>query len=173
MGVKSTGIYCRSICSAKMPKYENCNFYSTAAEAETAGFRPCLHCRPELAPGYGLIDASGNLARRAAKLIEENCGITENLGDIAQRLGCTDRHLRRVFEAEYHVKPIEYLQTCRLHLAKSLLTDTNLPMIQVALASGIRACAVSTVSSKRIITYLLPIYEKMQRKEATKGIPSL
>lgn len=165
VGVKSTGIYCRSICSAKMPKYENCNFYSTAAEAETAGFRPCLHCRPELAPGYGLIDASGNLARRAAKLIEENCGITENLGDIAQRLGCTDRHLRRVFEAEYHVKPIEYLQTCRLHLAKSLLTDTNLPMIQVALASGYKS--VRRFNSVFQENYHLP--PSHLRKNAKKG----
>lgn len=62
VGVSSTGIYCRTVCSAKMPRPENCTFYACAAAAEQAGYRPCLRCRPELAPGQARIDAVGRLA---------------------------------------------------------------------------------------------------------------
>ncbi|MFT4107026.1 MAG: AlkA N-terminal domain-containing protein [Lacrimispora sp.] len=136
MGVSSTGIYCRPVCGARMPKAENCTFYSSAAEAEHAGYRPCLVCRPELAPGVSITDASSVLAQRAARMLEEHCGNGEKMEVLAGQLGCTGRHLRRVFMAEYHVTPIQYLQTCRLLLAKKLLTDTNLPVIDVAMASG-------------------------------------
>lgn len=136
VGVRSTGIYCRSVCTARTPKRENCVFFATAAEAEKAGFRPCLLCRPELAPGSAPVDASATLARRAAKYIEENCGEEKTFSALADALGCTDRHLRRAFESEYHVSPVQYRQTCRLLLAKSLLTDTGLSMLEVAMASG-------------------------------------
>ncbi len=136
VGISSTGIYCRPICRARKPKAENCTFYSTAAEAEQAGYRPCLLCRPELAPGTSIADARANLVRRAARMLEENCGSGQNLEEIAGRLGCTDRHLRRVFTAEYNVSPVQYLQTCRLLLAKNLLTDTNLSILEVAMSAG-------------------------------------
>lgn len=136
VGVSSTGIYCRPVCRAKLPKAENCVFYATAAEAEQAGFRPCLLCRPELAPGNAPIDAAASLARRAAELLDDNCGVGLSLEEIAARLGCTDRHLRRAFSAEYKVSPVQYLQTIRLLLAKNLLTETRLPVIEVAMAAG-------------------------------------
>jgi AraC family transcriptional regulator of adaptative response / DNA-3-methyladenine glycosylase II len=136
VGVSSTGIYCRPVCKARLPKIENCTFYETAAEAEHAGFRPCLLCRPELAPGRAVTDASANLARRAARMLEDSCGNDESIDKIAGRLGYTGRHLRRVFMDEYHVPPVRFLQTCRLLLAKSLLTDTNLPVLEVAMAAG-------------------------------------
>lgn len=136
VGVASTGIYCRPVCRAKLPKPENCTYYRTAAEAEQAGLRPCLQCRPELAPGFAPVDAAASMARRAAKLIEEDCNNDDGLAAIADKLGCTDRHLRRVFAEEYHVSPVEYRQTCRLLLAKSLLTDTALSVTDVAMASG-------------------------------------
>ena len=132
LAVSSTRIYCRPICRAKMPKRENCSFYETAAEAEQAGYRPCLLCRPELAPGT----AANSLARRAAKMMEENSADGQSMADIAARLRCTDRHLRRSFRAEYHVSPAQYLQTARLLLAKSLLTDTKISVLDVAMASG-------------------------------------
>ena len=133
-GVSSTGIYCRPICRAKLPKYENMTFFATAAEAEQAGYRPCMLCRPELAPGNSIMDASSALAQRAARLLDESCGSGQSLELLAKRLGCTDRHLRRVFEQEYHVTPVQYLQTRRLLMAKNLLTDTNLPVLEVAMA---------------------------------------
>ena len=136
VGVSSTGIYCRPICRAKLPKAENCTYYITAAEAESAGYRPCLLCRPELAPGMSIADASASLSRRAALLFEETCGSGESLESLSGKLGCTARHLRRVFAAEFHVTPLQYLQTCRLLLAKNLLTDTNLTVIDIAMAAG-------------------------------------
>ena len=136
VGISSTGIYCRPVCRARQPKPENCTFYPTAAEAEQAGYRPCLLCRPELAPGGSITDATANLVYRAARTLEENCGTGQNLEEIADRLGCTDRHLRRVFTAEYHVSPVQYLQTCRLLLVKNLLTDTDLTVLEVAMAAG-------------------------------------
>lgn len=136
VGISSTGIYCRPVCKARQPKRENCIFFPTAAEAEQAGYRPCLLCRPELAPGSSVTDARSNLVYRAARMLEENCGSGLCLEEIAGRLGCTSRHLRRVFTAEYQVTPVRYLQTCRLLLAKNLLTDTNLSVLDIALAAG-------------------------------------
>lgn len=136
VGISSTGIYCRPVCKAKQPKEQNCSFYATAAEAELAGYRPCLLCRPELAPGSSSLEVSATLAHRDAALIEEQCGAEQSLRELAQRLGCTDRHLRRVFIAEFHVTPVQYLQTCRLLLAKGLLTDTELSVLDVAMAAG-------------------------------------
>ncbi len=136
VGISTTGIYCRPVCRAKQPKPENCTFYHTAAEAEQAGYRPCLLCRPELAPGASITDATANLVYRSARMLEENCGSGVSLSELAGRLGCTDRHLRRVFTAAYNVSPVQYLQTCRLLLSKNLLTDTSLSVLDVAMASG-------------------------------------
>lgn len=136
VGVSSTGIYCRPVCHAKLPRAENCTFYATAAEAEQAGHRPCLVCRPELAPGASAVDARKTLARRAASLIEAGATTDQSLAALAATLGCTGRHLRRVFMAEYRVTPVEYQQTVRLLLAKGLLTDTALPVLDVAMAAG-------------------------------------
>lgn len=136
VGISSTGIYCRPVCRARQPRAENCTFFHTAAQAEQAGYRPCLLCRPELAPGASRMDAGASLARRAAAMLEENCGSGQSLEETASRLGCTGRHLRRVFIAEYRVSPVQYLQTCRLLLAKNLLTETDLPVLDVAMAAG-------------------------------------
>lgn len=139
VGVSSTKIYCRPVCSAHMPKYENCTFFGSAAEAEQAGYRPCLVCRPELAPGNSMMDAYSNLARRAASLLQETCTSGESLEHLASRLGYTDRHLRRAFKVEFDVTPVQYLQTCRLLLAKNLLTDSDLSITQVASAAGFKS----------------------------------
>ena len=136
VGISSTGIYCRPVCKAKLPKSENYTYYQTAAAAEQAGYRPCLLCRPELAPGTSVTDATASLLFRAVRLLEENCGSGQNLEELAAHLGCTSRHLRRTFAEEYHVSPVQYLQTCRLLLAKNLLTDTNLSVLDVAMAAG-------------------------------------
>ncbi|MDR1638052.1 MAG: helix-turn-helix domain-containing protein [Clostridiales bacterium] len=136
VGVSTTGIYCRPVCKAKQPKIENCSFYDTAAEAEQDGYRPCLLCRPELAPGKSITDAKEDLALRASRKLEELCASGLSMDEIAGRLGYTSRHLRRVFMEAYHIPPLQYLQTCRLSLAKSLLTDTDLSVLDIAIASG-------------------------------------
>jgi AraC family transcriptional regulator of adaptative response / DNA-3-methyladenine glycosylase II len=135
-GVSTTGIYCRPVCPVKTPKRQRCAFFSTAAAAESAGFRPCLRCRPELSPGNSSIEASARLAQNAASLIEDGLVDGFSLSRLARRLGVTDRHLRRVFKAEFGVSPARFAQTHRLLLAKRLLTDTRLPIIEVSMASG-------------------------------------
>lgn len=136
VGVRSTGIYCRPVCHARKPKLENCEFFASTAEAEKAGYRPCLQCRPELAPGRAPVDARATLARKAARILRETCGSGGKLETLAAHLGCISRHLRRTFEEEFQVRPVEYLTTCRLLLAKSLLTDTRLPVTDIAFAAG-------------------------------------
>lgn len=136
VGVSSTGIYCRPVCPVRTPKRQNCHFFPSAATAEKAGFRPCLRCRPELAPGNGLLDVSAPLAHAAATLIEEGFLNTASIAELAARVGVTDRHLRRIFDTEYGVSMIEFAQTQRLLMAKRLLTDTRLPITTVASAAG-------------------------------------
>lgn len=157
-GVTSTGIYCRPVCRVKTPRAENCRFFGLAAQAEGAGFRPCLRCRPELAPNalapgqaaYGLAwsiqDASRILAQQAARLMDEPAlwldpadphnPAAPAMAQLAARLGVSDRHLRRLFEAQWGVSPLQYLQTRRLLTAKQLLSDTRLPIAHIAHTSG-------------------------------------
>lgn len=136
VGVSSTRIYCRPICHAKLPKQDNCSFYASAAAAEAAGYRPCLKCRPELAPGLAPVDAISRIARKAALIMDEDGLADHKISDLAVRLGITDRHLRRAFTAEYGVPPTRYLQTQKLLLAKSLLTDTHISVTDIAMISG-------------------------------------
>ena len=119
------GIYCRPVCTVKPPRFENCRFYPSAAAAEVAGYRPCLRCRPELAPGNASVDATTGVwpsPRRAC--IEDRTLDADGLGGVASSLGISDRHLRRAFGTEFGVSPVEFAQTQRLLLAKRLLTDT-------------------------------------------------
>ena len=145
VGVTSTGVYCRPICRVRTPKRANCRFFTSAAQAEAEAFRPCLKCRPEIAPGPGLawsvMDASRTLARQAADRLDADAagGDTPSVAALAAQLGVTDRHLRRIFHAEHGVTPLQFVQTRRLLLAKQLLTDSMLPVSQVALASGFRS----------------------------------
>ena len=137
VGVTSTQIYCRPICTARTVGRARCRFFSNSALAEREGFRPCLRCRPELAPGHAPVDAVWRTAREAARRIESgalNGG--GNLELLAQDLGISTRQLRRVIQQEFGVSPVELAQTQRLLLAKQLLTESNLPIIQVAFASG-------------------------------------
>jgi AraC family transcriptional regulator of adaptative response / DNA-3-methyladenine glycosylase II len=138
VGVTSTGVYCRPVCRVRLPRRENCRFFGNAASAECAGFRPCLRCRPELAPGLSNTDSSHALARAGARLIEHAVAQGQDIAlpAVAERLGVTDRHFRRVFQAVHGVSPMDWLATQRLLLAKRLLTDTELPVTRVALASG-------------------------------------
>jgi len=138
VGVTSTGIYCRPVCRVRTPRRENCRFFDTRAQAEAAAFRPCMKCRPEIAPGLSQMDSSRSLADTAARCIEDgvHSGQAVAIPQLALKLGVTDRHLRRIFQATHGVAPHAYLSTQRLLLAKQLLTDTTQPVTQVALASG-------------------------------------
>ncbi len=137
VGVTSTGVYCRPICTARRVGRARCRFFSNSALAERQGFRPCLRCRPELAPGHAPVDVVSRTARAAARRIE--AGALNNGGSLerlAHELGLGTRQLRRVVQHEFGVSPIELAQTQRLLLAKQLLSESTLPITQVAFASG-------------------------------------
>jgi len=137
VGVTSTGIYCRPICPVKPPKEINCRFYRSPQEAEHAGFRPCLRCRPELAPGSAPVDSSQRISHMIVQRIEEGA-IEEKaaLEAIAREFELSSRQIRRIIQKELGVPPIQLLLTRRLLLAKQLLTETKLPVTEVAFASG-------------------------------------
>jgi AraC family transcriptional regulator, regulatory protein of adaptative response / DNA-3-methyladenine glycosylase II len=134
--VKTTGIYCRPICPARIPKLENCQFFPSAAAAEAAGFRACLHCHPELSPGFWSRVTTEVTVTRALNLIAAGALDQGDVTALAGRLGVSDRHLRRLFSQHFGASPIKVAQTQRLHFAKQLLDQTALPITEVALASG-------------------------------------
>ncbi len=136
VGVSTTGIYCRPVCPARTPRADRCAFFEHAAEAEHAGFRACFRCRPELAPGSASVDARPRLVSAALDAIARGALARGGLEPLAARLGVTSRHLRRTIETELGVTPIEIETTRRLGIAKQLLTDTALPLAQVAFGSG-------------------------------------
>jgi AraC family transcriptional regulator of adaptative response / DNA-3-methyladenine glycosylase II len=136
VGVTSTRVYCRPVCTVRPPRRENCRFYPDAARAEAAGFRPCLRCRPELAPGRAAVDAAERIAGRAARRIEDGALNEGGVTALAAEFGMSPRQLRRVVRRELGITPVELAQTQRLLFAKRLLTDTDLPVTHVAFASG-------------------------------------
>ena len=153
VGVRSTGIYCRPVCRVRAPRRKVCEFFVSAAAAEAAGFRPCLRCRPELAPGLSAMDASSTLAHAAAGLIDAQPEARFTVSSLAARVGITERHLRRLFRQHFGVAPADYLRTRRLLLAKRLLTDTALPVTDIAHAAGfgsLRALEAACVRRYRL-----------------------
>lgn len=137
VGVTSTKIYCRPVCPAKTPAKKNCRFFSSAAAAEKESFRPCLRCRPELAPGNAPIDDGHRIADLVVRRIDEGViGGGARLEDVAAQFEVGSRQLRRIVKKELGVSPIDLVQTRRLLLAKQLLTETALPVTEIAFASG-------------------------------------
>jgi AraC family transcriptional regulator of adaptative response / DNA-3-methyladenine glycosylase II len=139
VGIRTTGIYCRPICPARATLRKNRRYFSSAAAAERAGFRPCLRCRPELAPGFARIDAVPRLADAAARRIAAGALNGSDVDTLARTFGVSGRQLRRAMQQELGITPIELAQTHRLLLAKQLLTDSGLPVSQVAYASGFQS----------------------------------
>jgi AraC family transcriptional regulator, regulatory protein of adaptative response / DNA-3-methyladenine glycosylase II len=134
--VRTTGIYCRPICPARPPKFENCVFLPTAAAAQEAGFRPCLRCRPESSPDLGAWRGTSATVSRALTLIEAGALDGGDVEALAERLGIGERQLRRLFRRHLGAAPVTVAQTRRVLLAKQLIHQTDLSMTEVALASG-------------------------------------
>lgn len=137
--VRSTGIYCRPVCPAPTPRRENVTYFGTAAAAEAAGFRPCLRCRPELSPEDGAWRRGDAVLARALKLIEAGALAEQPLAALAERVHIGERHLRRLFVERLGASPIGVHGTRRLLFAKQLLTETRLPITEIALAAGFRS----------------------------------
>lgn len=136
VGVRTTGIYCRPICPANSPKSENVRFFQSAAAASEAGFRPCLRCRPEAAPGTPAWSGTSTTVRRGLRLISGGALDDGNVENLADRLGVTSRHLRRLFTKHLGASPLAVAHTQRLHFAKRLIDETTLPMNHIAMAAG-------------------------------------
>ena len=136
-GVLTTRIYCRPTCPVKPARSRNVVFFPTAAAAERAGFRPCLRCRPEAAPGTPAWHGAGASVSRALRLIER--GFLDDgkpVEELALTLGMTARHLRRLFLSHAGASPVSVATTRRVQRAKSLIEETAMPMAAVAFAAG-------------------------------------
>ncbi len=168
VAVKSTRIYCRPICRVKTPLRKNCTFYGHAAEAEVGGYRPCKRCRPELAPGGSIMEISSELARATLNHIRQDFLAENSLEELAGQLGITDRHMRKVFQDEFGVSPVEYWQTQRLLLAKQLLTDSKLSVTSVAMASGFRSLRRFNVALKERYRMTPSELRKVAKRSGTK-----
>ena len=130
--VKTTKIYCRPICKVPAPKEENCDFYETSAEAEAAGFRPCMRCRPELAPEFSEFNQETVLIGQCLRFFEKNEYGSNLIKQAAEELGISERHIHRLFVSELGVSPKQYIMTKRLLNAKNLLQSTNLSVTEIA-----------------------------------------
>jgi AraC family transcriptional regulator, regulatory protein of adaptative response / DNA-3-methyladenine glycosylase II len=138
-GVTTTGIYCRPVCPAPAPRRENVRFFPCAAAAEDAGFRACLRCRPEAAPGTPAWQGTSAVVSRGLRLIREGALDAGSVGELATRLGIGERQLRRLFLRHLGTSPLSLARARRLHFARALLDETNLPMTEVAFAAGFQS----------------------------------
>lgn len=137
IGVTSTGIYCRPVCMARLPKESNCRFFPDIKTAEKEGFRACKRCRPELAPGAAPVDDKKRIAELFKQRLESGTiGFDQSIEDMARHFELSARQFRRIIVRELGVTPLQYLREKKLARAKELLTTTSLPVTQIALQSG-------------------------------------
>lgn len=136
VGVTTTGVYCRPVCRARLPRPDRCRYFSSAPEAEGAGYRPCLRCHPERAPGHARVDAPVRVGRLAGERIAAGGLNGQTVEGLAASLHVGRRQLHRAVRLVYGVSPVQLAQTYRLLTAKRLLTETRLPITRVAFASG-------------------------------------
>jgi AraC family transcriptional regulator of adaptative response / DNA-3-methyladenine glycosylase II len=136
VGVKTTGIYCRPVCTARMPRRENVRFYPSAASAERAGYRPCLRCRPETAPFSPAWKGTRTTVERALRMIEDGALDRGGVEALAERLGIGSRHLSRLFDQHVDASPLQVAKTLRVQRAKRLLNTTELTIAEIASKAG-------------------------------------
>lgn len=151
--VKTTKIYCRPVCPVKQPLSKNVVYYQSAPAAESAGYRPCLRCRPETAPFCPAWNGTKTTVERALKLIKEGHLNNSSVEHLADRLGVGSRQLSRLFKRHIGASPTQAAKTIRLQKAKCLLSDTDLPMAEVAKISGFK-------SLRRFNAAFLELYDR-------------
>jgi AraC family transcriptional regulator, regulatory protein of adaptative response / methylated-DNA-[protein]-cysteine methyltransferase len=135
-GVRTTRIYCRPVCPVRPARSENVVFFPSAAAAERAGFRPCLRCRPETAPGSPAWSGTRSTVGRAMRLIGQGFLDRASVSDLAERLGIGPRHLLRLFLRHAGATPSEVAATRRIQAAKRLIDNTARPLAEIAFAAG-------------------------------------
>lgn len=138
-GVRTTRIYCRPVCPVRPARSANVTFFGSAAAAERAGFRPCLRCRPETAPGSPAWNGTATTVARAMRLIEEGFLDDATVAELAERLGIGPRHLLRLFLLHTGASPSDVAATRRVQAAKRLIDQTTMPLCYIALAAGFRS----------------------------------
>jgi AraC family transcriptional regulator of adaptative response / DNA-3-methyladenine glycosylase II len=139
IAITSTGIYCRPICPSPHAKLSHVRYFPSAAAAAAAGYRPCLRCRPEAAPGTPAWHGTSAVVRRALRLIDEGFLDNGSVDELAERLGIGARHLHRLFLQHVGAPPIAMAQTRRLHFAKRMIDETPLPITEIAFAAGFKS----------------------------------
>src|SRR5262245_6433594 len=135
-GVRTTGVFCRPVCPARTPLRRNVEFFPNAAAAQAAGYRPCLRWRPDVSPDFPAWAGTSNTVNRALRLINEGALDNGSTTQLAERMGVTDRHLRRLFLEHVGVPPVVVAGTRRLLFAKKLITETHLAFSDIAFAAG-------------------------------------
>src|SRR5437870_9496214 len=135
-GVRTTRIYCRPVCPVRPAQSKNVRFFATAADAERAGFRPCLRCRPETAPGSPAWSGTATTAARGMRLIEAGFLDRASVEELAEKLGIGPRHLLRLFLRHAGATPSQVAATRRVQSAKRLLDATTMPLSEIAFAAG-------------------------------------
>lgn len=168
IGVVTSRVYCRSICPAPTAKEKNCRYFPTAAAAAEAGFRPCLRCRPECSPGTPAWLGTPSTVSRALRLIGESGPNDGGMEALAERLGVSSRHLRRLFLRHLGATPNAVAQTSRIHFAKKLLDETSLPMTEVALASGFGCVRRFNAAIRKIYRRTPTQIRKLARQRTTQ-----
>lgn len=162
-GVKTTKIYCRPVCPAK-PKPENMVFFRSQSEAESQGYRPCKRCYSDIAPGSKLLEGTMRSVWRGLQIIDETPGEDLTVELLADKLGMTDRHLRRLFDEHLGASPIEIMITRKLHLARQLISDTEASFSEIALAVGFRSIRRFNEAFKKLYHASPSDYRKTKTK---------
>ncbi len=170
VAVKTTGIYCRPICPARTPRFENVVFHATAASAQEAGFRPCLRCRPESSPDFAAWVGTSSTVSRALALIADGAldGADADVDTFALRLGIGERQLRRLFEKHLGASPIAVAQTRRVHFAKQLLHETRMSMADVAHAAGFGSVRRFNATFRRLYARPPSVLRRQQARESSR-----
>lgn len=163
--VKTTRIYCRPVCPVKQPLSKNVVYYPSAPAAEVAGYRPCLRCRPETAPFCPAWNGTKTTVERALKFIAEGYLNKAGVEDLSDRLGVGSRQLSRLFQKHVGASPTQVAKTMRLQTAKRLISDSELPMAEIATKAGF-------ASLRRFNAAFLELYGRSptQIKRAQKSV---
>ena len=164
-GVTSTGIYCRPICPANKPKPENVLFFTASDEAQRAGFRACKRCRPESRPGSPAWQGTQASVSRALRLIAEGALENGSIEDLSDKLGISDRHLRRLFDQHLSSSPITIATERRINIAKGLLKSSEHSIADIAYASGFSSLRRFNDSFKKITDLPPSLWRKRKAHE--------
>jgi AraC family transcriptional regulator of adaptative response / DNA-3-methyladenine glycosylase II len=139
VAVKTTHIYCRPICPARKAKLENLEFFLHKAQAEEAGYRPCLRCRPETAPDSSAWLGTFGTVQRALRMMDAFALEELTINSLAVKLGIGERWLRELFQQQVGVNPQTVLLSKKLDTARSLLDTSALSITDIAFSSGFQS----------------------------------